>query len=387
MAASPSSTPLPERTQAPCCYTAAMDPSATYCGECGTPLIRCMAFEECGGLLDTRGKCTVCVAPQLQIEAGAMKEARVGGAVALPLSVTNASAIGRPLYVTALYSREGGGQWREAELSWERLHAAEQRPVTLRAETLERTGVHSIEILMAVANRWRWREERYAFTGTITLDITDDSASAGPVVNIGGESAGHGNTVYIAGQSTADDTAARTKTAIPLKLTRAERDERRLGLRGLGETGWIPRDVVLAWKGFPETETPLDGPILTSDGLLAAGRSRSRREGGLGDLRLLPETGKGAIDEDAARLISRRHFELYVECDRLILRVTGGGGVRVNGEAYGRDKTVVLHDGDTIAPLVEAPDALKLKTRFQAEHGRVGRVTFSRHPASQRKGA
>jgi hypothetical protein len=61
-----------------------------------------MASEECGGLLDDHGLCTVCVAPYLQVDAGALTAARVGGAVALPLSLANLSTVGRPLFVTGL---------------------------------------------------------------------------------------------------------------------------------------------------------------------------------------------------------------------------------------------------------------------------------------------
>ena len=154
----------------------------------------------------------------------------------------------------------------------------------------------------------------------------------------------------------------------------------------MGQASWAPRALRLNWKGFPEKETPFQGPILTLDGLLAAGRSRSRIEGGLGDVRILPETSSGEVDKDTARLISRRHFEMYVENDRLTLRVTGSGGLRVNGEALGRDKTVVLNDGDKIAPLVQSPDNFALAVQFQTEHGRVSDVTITRAPASKRTG-
>lgn len=386
MCASVQSDLTPKRTQKPCCYTSAMDAKATYCSECGKPLLRCMAFEECGGLLSDTGLCTVCVAPHMQMAAGALKVARVGGAVSLPLQFANLSAVGRPLFVTNIYSRESGKDWQEAQLGWERLNAGEQRAMTVRADNLDRAGVHNIDLLVAVSSRWRWREERFAFATHLNLEIEADQSDTGPVVNIGGESAGHGNTVYIAGQSQQDANATRSDTAIELALARAEKDERRLGLRGMGEASWAPRALRLNWKGFPDLETPLQGPILTQDSILAAGRSRSRREGGLGDLRILPETPDGAIDEDAARLISRRHFELYVESDRLVLRVTGNGGLRVNGEAFGRDKIVPLNDGDVIAPLVQAADDFALSLQFQTEHGRVSDVTITRTPASQRRG-
>ena len=219
-----------------------MDDDATYCGECGKPLIRCMAFEECGGLLSDTGLCTVCVAPHLQVSQGALKTARVGGSVALPLEIANLSPVGRPLFVTAVYTREDNGEWCEEQLSWERLNTGEQRPITVRAASLERTGVHNIDVMIAVASRWRWREEQYAFTTKISLEIEGEKAESGPVVNIGGESAGHGNTVYIAGQSTNTDTQ-RSDTAALLSLVRAEKDERRLGLRGMGQASWAPRAI------------------------------------------------------------------------------------------------------------------------------------------------
>ena len=374
------SSQVPARTQAPCCYTSALDEDATFCAECGKPLLRCMAFEECGGLVDDGGLCTVCVSPELQIAEGAQMAASVGGALAMPLQIGNQSGVGRPLYVKSVRMREGAGEWREADLGWERLHAGEQRPLTVRADALERSGVHDLEVMVTVSSRWRWREESFVFRTTLTLDVKADAGTAGPVVNIGGESAGHGNTVYISGQSGKDGQDTRSRDAVDLRLLRAEKEERRLGLRGTSETVWVPRGARLAWEGFPETETPFPGPIVTSDGILAAGRSRTRRMGGPGDLRLLVRGGDGTLDEELSQLVSRRHFEFYIECDRLVLRVTGSGGVAVNGKGYGRDKVVQLEDGDEISPLRDAERALRLKVQFRTEHGRVNDITIRRLP-------
>lgn len=376
--------PLPRRTQAACCYTSATDLDATFCGECGKPLLRCMASEECGGLLDDQGLCTVCVAPRLQVDAGALTAAKVGSAVALPVSIENVSVVGRPLFVTKLWSREANGEWRKEALGWERLDAGQSRPATITASQLSHAGAHNIEILVAVSSRWRWREECYAFSAALRLSVESEASKSAPTVTIGGKDAGHGNTVYISGQS---DTATKTETtteALNLEMVRAEKEERRLGLRGLSETLWVPKNTKLSWRGFGAQDVLMDGPILTQDGLLAVGRTRSRRSGGLGDIRLLAETKDGAVDEDASRLISRRHFELYVQCNRLILRVTGSGGVRINGEAYGSGKEISLADGDRIAPLVSTPDALTLNVSFRAEHGSVTEVILTRAPASQR---
>ncbi len=382
MNASASSVPLPPRTQAACCYTSAMDGEATYCGVCGKPLLRCMAIEECGGLLDDQGLCTVCVAPYLQISAGATIDAKVGSAIALPVSITNASAIGRPLFVTEVLSRETAGDWCEVELGWERLDAGQTRPVVITASKLEHSGAHNLEILVVVSSRWRWRKERYAFSAALRLQVEDSQSKTGPVITIGGESAGHGNTVYIAGQNDAQDKPSRTTEAIGLDLGRAEKEERKLGLRGLSPDLWIPKNAKLNWRGFSNRDVALDAPILTIDGILAVGRTRSRRRGGLGDVRLLVEDGEGGIDEDLSRRISRRHFELYIECNRLILRVTGTGGVRINGEAFGPGKEIALAHDDYIEPLVASPDALALHVGYLIEHGAITEATITRKPSS-----
>ena len=77
-------------------------------------------------------------------------------------------------------------------------------------------------------------------------------------------------------------------------------------------------------------------------------------------------------------MISRRHFELYIESDRLMLRVNGSGGVRVNGDAYGEGKTISLADGDTIAPIISLPQSLALKVSFQSDHGSVRSINIQR---------
>ena len=374
---------LPRRTQKACCYTSAVDTNATFCGDCGKPLIRCMAAEECGGLLDDQGLCTVCVSPRLQVDAGALKVAKVGGAVALPVSIANLSVVGRPIFVTRLWSREASGDWRDESLGWERLDAGQSRPVSITANQLDRAGAHSIEILIELSSRWRWRQESYAFSAVLRLTVEGEDTSAAPVVTVGGENAGHGNTVYISGSADKSIERETTSEAIDLEMVRAEIEERRLGIRGISETLWVPRNTRFQWRGFAADQTVGDGPILSNDGLLAVGRARSRRAGGSGDIRLLAETSDGSIDENLSRLISRRHFELFIECNRLVLRVNGTGGVRVNDQAYGPGKTIQLSDGDTIEPMVKNGDALRLHIQFQTEHRAVEEVIISRSPSSQ----
>ena len=152
----------------------------------------------------------------------------------------------------------------------------------------------------------------------------------------------------------------------------------------MAERLWVPRMTEFRWTGFGEGDVARNGIILTSDGILAAGRLHVGVERGDGDVRLIAENADGEIDKDLSLLISRRHFELYVECDRLMLRVTGRSGLRINGKAYGRDKIIMLASGDLIQPLVKYADNFGLKTAFKVEHGRVREVQFARTPSSKR---
>ncbi len=371
---------LPPRTREPCCYATAVDVHATFCGTCGKPLLRCMAFEECGGLLDDVGLCTICVAPHVQLTPGAMMNAPVGGEVALPFDLANLSMVGRPLFVTGLWSREGREDWRPERLDWERLDAGTRAAASVTASGISRAGTHKIDIMVSVATRWRWRQENWAFATSVLLAVDDDDGkTAGPVVQISGENIGHGNLINISGQVGGDRKgASRTTEAIDLPMQRLDIAERELGLRGMDGNLRVPRNTPIAFSGFAPDDHPVGArPVVTPNGLLAFGRARTG-EGG-SDVRLVAIGADGAIDTDLSRLVSRRHFELYIENDRLVLRVTGANGVRINGEAHGPDKTVVLRHGDRIAPIVDAQDDLVLDVRFSTELNRVSAITLHRH--------
>lgn len=376
---------IPPRTREPCCYASAVDLEATFCASCGKPLMRCMAFEECGGLVDDVGLCTVCVAPHVQLTPGAMINAPIGGEVALPFDLANLSSVGRPLYVTGLWSREGRDDWRPERLDWEQLNAGARSAAAVTATKIERAGTHKIDIMVAVSTRWRWRQESWAFATSVLLTIHDDDDKGnGPVVQISGENIGHGNLINISGKVGGDEREdRRTTEAIDLPMQRLDIAERDLGLRGLDGKLRVPRGTPVNFIGFGAGDHPASGkPILTPNGLLAFGRARTTGEGA-GDVRLVVDGRDGQPDEDLSRMISRRHFELYVENDRLVLRVTGSNGVRINGDAYGKDKTVALKDGDCIAPIVDAPDRIGVAVRFSCELDRVSVITLTRQPKCQ----
>ena len=373
-----------EPTEAACCYRTALDSDAGYCGDCGKPVFRCMAYEECGGLLDSEGRCPICIAPELYLEAGAVKGARVGGAMSLPLIVRNASTVGRPLFITGMWSREGNGDWSPIRLPWERLEAEQSAPIAATADRLDKAGSHSLSILISAVSRWRWREEAFAFTSNLNLTIEADDAGLVNNVNISGEKIGAGAMVHIVNKNDgASAGAERLVETKQLELTRADNDGRSFGLRGMGDGTWVPRTVRCIWKGFGDDGAPADGPLVTSDGVLSLGRAKTKLAGGSGDARLLVYGRDGALDEGASRAISRHHFDLYIESNRLMLRVNSENGVRLNGKALGRSKAAQLCDGDVIEPLVKAPNCLAIHVRFEINHGSVDAVTFTRKPAVQ----
>lgn len=363
-----------------CCYRAVLEPDARFCEECGEALLRCMAFEECGGLLDERGQCPVCVAPAIRLDAGALKGVRMGGVLSLPLIIANLSQVGRPLFVSRLMSRRGGGDYTPVDLSWERLDPGREVRLGVPTGVLEEPGVHQFDFLMTVASRFRWREERFAFETSVTAEVEPEQNSVvHQNIQIDGDMA-PGFTFYNPMRVDASQPATWDEASgpMPLPLTRAERFERDEGLRGVGGHDYVPRNVSLQWRGFPKDEAPFDGPIVTEMGILTAGRSRTDLQGGTSDIRLLVRGRDGVLDEGRSAQISRHHFDLFIENDRLMLRVESENGLRVAGEALGRGKTVRLSDGDTISPLVREPGALQLKLAMEAHHGRVETITIIR---------
>lgn len=372
----------PLRSPRDCCRRGvAADPAMLFCEDCGQPLARCMAFQECGGLVGEDGLCPVCVAPHLQIIPGATMNAPVGGSVALPFQLYNASRVDRPLLVTGLWSREKG-DWRQERLGWEQLAPGVRAPASVTAREFDRPGLHEVEIMWSVATRWRARAEHFAFSTRVLLSIAAEHQAGGPVVQISSENEMNGNVIQItdsSGRSARDE--GKVVSAIDMNIQRLDRAERELGLRGLEGGLRVPRSAAFSFAGFFTADAPESGrPALTSDGVLAFGRSRARRAGGDGDVRLLAMRGDGTIDEDLSQMISRRHFGLYVENDRLMLHVNGGNGLRINGAARRVDDIVQINDGDTIAPIAKAADAVSLTVRFTREFDAVSAITVTRAP-------
>ncbi|QUL36756.1 FHA domain-containing protein [Erythrobacter sp. JK5] len=365
-----------------CSATLAADAGGQWCGECGQPLVRCMAFAECGGLVGADGQCQVCVGPKLIIEPGATMHAPVGGSVALPFALMNASARDRPLFVTGLWSREAG-DWRKERLGWEELGPQERAPASVIAREIDKPGMHEIEIMFAVATRYKQREERFAFSTRVLLTVQGESSSSGPTIQISSENEMNGNVIQIHDNTAgSEEGSGKVIEAIDMNVVRLDREESTLGLRGMQGKYHVRRSAEFHFEGFPEDDhVPSGLPIMTPDGLLAFGRERSREKGGASDVRILATAPEGRVDNELSLLISRRHFDVFVENDCLVLRVRGRNGLQVNGKVLATEERVPLQDGDTIEPVRDHPEMLALKVRFDREHSRVTGVRIARKPS------
>jgi len=363
-----------------CCFKASLDREATFCDECGAPIQRCMATDECGGLLDAAGCCPVCVVPELSLDAGSASSIKVGGSLALPLLVSNNSPVGRPLFIEELWIKGDDDEPRQVDLTFQRLNSDSTAEVGLRTGVFETAGLHRFDVHIVVATRYLWREERYVFTTAIAIPVDPEGPSE--IVqnyNIQADEIGAGMTIYNPTRIQKEREAGIATHAEPIRLTlrRADTLERSLGHRGYKGNLAVTKHTDLIWQGFDAGHAPLDGPIRTQTGVLGLGRASNAPEGGMNDVRLLI-TQDGKIDEEASVHISRRHFHLFIENDRLLLRVGSQNGLLLNDTPWRRGKMIALKDGDVIRPLVNRPNAIALKVQFETQHDEVDRIILKR---------
>ena len=372
----------------PCCYQHAVTADAVFCGECGKPLLRCMAFQECGGLVGDDGCCPVCVKPQLFLDKDAVTEVKIGGVLVLPLVFYNASGVARPLFVTDLWVREGDGPRRRVELPWKRLDAGGSNRVNIQTGALERQGRHGIEITFAAATNYYMREERFAFTSLLGLEVEQGgSLVINQTINTSGVGTG-ADTIYAPIRlETTGDAAKKAPggKAAELALQRADAFEASSGVRGYTEGplkgSVVGRGARIVWKGFG-ADGPAAGPITTQDSMLGLGRAKTVLNGGENQVQLLVTDAAGAVDEQLSQAISRRHLELFIQSGRLSARVTGAAGALVGEHRHGADDALAeIGHGDVVKILPKYPEALALQVRMRAAHGFIDEITITRLPA------
>jgi hypothetical protein len=368
-----------------CCYQHAVTADAVFCGECGKPLLRCMAYEECGGLVGDDGCCNVCVRPQLFLDKDAVTEVKTGGVLVLPLVFYNASGVGRPLFITDVWVREGQSERRKVDLPWKRLDAGGSNRLNIQTGALEQQGRHGIEITFAAATNYFMREERFCFTSLLNLEVEQGgSLIINQTINASGVGAGS-DTVYAPIRlETQGETrrAAVGGQAAELGLQRADNFEAAQGVRGYTDGplkgSVVNRGARIVWKGFGADEPP-SSAITTRDGILAIGRAKSMRQGGDNYLQLLVTDAAGAVDEPLSQAISRRHLELFIQGGRLCARITGQAGVMIGDNKHGADDALaVIGNGDVIRILPKFPDAMAMQVRMRANYGHIEEIVVTR---------
>lgn len=335
-----------------------------------------MAHAECGGLLNDAGMCGVCIDLELSLDTGAASTVREGGKLALPLVVKNASRVGRPVFITGIWIAENDGKHRKVPLPFERLDPQAAARAAIRTGRLDHAGVHQVDLLIAVATRYQWREERHVFASYIVFPVEPgDPGGPSTTINVTADQVGAGFTVYNPTRIEADRAAGLETHAAPvgLNVIRADAAERELKQRGYQDGLLVPRGVEIAWSGFGEDHAPFDGPIAKPSGLLLAGR-KSRVDGNDVCLRITTDDG----DDPQSKAISRLMFSLYTESGQFMLRVEGQYGLRVNGQSYERTENVPLQHGDEIQVLRKKPDALTIQVNFEIQHQKVSRIRMIR---------
>jgi hypothetical protein len=371
-----------------CCQTTAAEADAGFCGECGKPIMRCMAYSECHGLVGEDGLCSVCVSPQLLLDKDAVRDVKVGGAIALPLIFANTSPTGRPLFITNIWTRLGDGARRPQQMDWERVEAGQSIRAVVQTTPLETMGRVRFDIAFTAATRWTWREEQFAFVSAMELDVEQ---GGGIVVNqtINASGAGGGSDTIYAPVRLENGGDVRRREgaaeAVIMPLVRGPKIERETGVRGYSEGplkgAVVSRAAKFFWRGFADGSTPKAGPITTPESLFRMGRARNKAEGGDADVRLLVVDQKGKLDENLSRAISRRHIDLFIESGRLCLLAAGEAGVKLNDRVVPHDRKDVLQDGDVVRVLPKYGEALQLQVRMKANYGSVDEITIVRTPS------
>lgn len=368
---------LPKKSRIqPCCVRAANSVDAAeagFCNECGNPLLRCAAFQKCGGLLEANGCCPCCFAPEMHLEADCLRQATIGGSLTIPMNISNASPTKRAVFVEGLWVREGSGEWEKCDLSWELLEAGSAKPVSITASSLDRAGTHRIEIMVALSSRWQWRKEVFAFTTGLEISVeAEKDVVVQQNIHYAADTPQTGATIYAPVRVTSEKNAlVADSRSQKLPLTRAGVNERRFGFRGTKDEHIVRRDAQFRWRSFPKFATPSDGMIVTAESLLNFGRSRTKQQDGTTDVRLLAVQQDGTLDEAASREISRDHFCIWIENDRLMLRVNSNSGAWVDGEVYPRGQIVQLNHGSRFSPLKTNQQRLMLGVRFEVEHNDI----------------
>ncbi|MEO0718680.1 MAG: FHA domain-containing protein [Pseudomonadota bacterium] len=374
-----------------CCHRAALDPAAAFCGECATPLIRCMNFNECLQLVEPMKPCPVCLNPELIVEEGAVSSGGVGTRLAIPLKLRNHNAeLPRPIFLKRLLKRESGQDETEVPLDWQVVEAGAERSFLVEAGPFDTDGVARVELLLTMAMRSKEGfEEAYVFGGSLLLTVARDSAQQ-VVQNIDFSGAHFETGGLVKTDLRVDDASpqqAQQAGRRVLPLERLEVSEVKEGIRGYGPTGVrVPRTVQFAFHGFPEKDAPNFEVRLGARGALAMGRSGRERDPERNpspmDVSLRAYGASGALDLETSNRVSRHHFDLVVLNDRLCVHVRSAKGAIINDRQLAAGSVEPINDGDLITPSGDVAGRIGLRAHFRSNpHGVVERIDLRRDPS------
>ena len=372
-----------------CCHRHASDGDAGFCPECGHPFLRCLAFAECHNLVTPDQPCSVCVAPALMIDAGAVVQSKTGERLSVPLILRNVSPAARPLWVKRIV--KGDGRVEEpVALTWEQLEAGSERRFTIDTPPMTEGGTHTLRVIMVLASRYKGLEEEYAFAAGMAITVSGaDTQQIVQNINLSGAQFQTGGMVHTQLNTKRDAGSGPTplQDRTLLSLERAEKYELEQGIRGYRAEGVrVPRHVEFTFSGFRPDDRPADGATLLQRGRLAFGRNSRTADPATNptpnDVCLRAYDARGAtVDERATMALSRHHFDLVVVNDRICVLARATGGLQVNGEPLSAGEVVALAPGDRVAPIPGRPDKLTIQVTFVESIGSVERIDVSRAPA------
>ena len=372
-----------------CCQQAATDPEVAFCPQCRHPLLRCHGYAACGQLLAPQQPCPLHVAPTLSLRQDGLQAPQVGDRMNLPLVLANPLPGAAALRVVGLWLLPRDGEPRLLELQWESLAAGQQRGFSVDTEPLDSGGTVGVRLVMVVSAALGGVDEDYAFAGEIGLTVGREQR--GQVIqNIhieGSHIAAGGSAVLQTGPSVSESFRPRDlngdgRQTVAVPLERAERFERRRGIRGYALSGaQIARSVELVCEGFSSADAPASArpfllqPVIGLGRSVPGHRSEANSEPNFACLRAYDTAGQ--LLKGPSMAVSRRHFELLLRCGRLYLRTLGQGGRLDDGE-LSRGETTVLKDGDGFNPTVEGDPRLDFRVDFECDQGDVQRIRLRR---------
>lgn len=329
-----------------------------------------------------------------------------GGALRLPLFLVNHAVSakptlvgsppidGQPVFVRSVWVREGRGEWQQQELPWERLEAGPNngKPIDIIVDNLDSVGTHLVQVAIVLQSRPDYRSATFAFSTALDVTVREDKElTIQQNINYSADVAQSGATIYapfrVSGQDT-DGGNTGTNADREQTLVHASMFEREKGIRGMQDGTAVKCSANFSWHGFQQLNTPESGPIVSPNGVLVFGRDRTRRqpdrEGeapNSNDVRLLVYQRDGQVNENAAMAISRKHFGVFIEDDRLRMRVLSEGGATCDGKRMKKGDIVTLKSGSRISPFVTPVGKLEIEIGFEIEHGEVVTVNAKRLPS------